>query len=108
MPTARINNPTSTNNPTRSSVQVSCLRCAMNSSCSFPRLLPQPCTHIGLGPSFASAAQYLPTNSPSPAFLPPQPIKFPQETAANTRPSTPPSPRAHPRNKLVLLDKPRI
>src|SRR5437016_449807 len=30
MPTASTNNPTSTNRPTRNSVQVSCFRCAMN------------------------------------------------------------------------------
>src|SRR5882762_9698440 len=43
-----MNSPTSTNSPTRSSVQVSCLRCAMSSSSSSPRLPTQPRTQSAL------------------------------------------------------------
>src|SRR5580658_8440520 len=40
MPAAKTERPTSTNNPTRSSVQVNCLRCGIFSS--LPFILPTP------------------------------------------------------------------
>src|SRR5258708_20040487 len=108
MPTARTNSPTSTNRPTRSSAQVCCMRCAMKSSCSLVRSLTQPCAHIDPGPRARALHNIYPTNSPSPAFPLSQPIKFPRETTANTRPSTRPSPPVYPQNRLVPLDKPQI